>query len=55
MNDCLQETFQDLADKSGKFVVEFNREAHYRPMVVALPKSHSTPETKKALSEMQLL
>lgn len=55
MNILLQETLQDLADKSGKFVVEFSRENYYRPLVVALPKLQDNSETKTKLTSMQLM
>ena len=34
-----QETFQDVADRTGKFVVEYRRECLLRPVVVAVPSS----------------
>lgn len=55
INIFLQETLQDLADKSGKFVVEYSRESFNRPLVVALPKSLNTPGTKEKLADMQLI
>lgn len=51
----LQETLQSLADKSGKFVVEYTRENFYRPLVVALPKFKDTPDIKSKLTAMQLI
>lgn len=51
----MQETHQELADKSKKFVVEFRRECDYRPVVVAVPKSMNTPEVTSKLEAMKVL
>ena len=32
-----QESFQELADRTGQFVVEYRRECLERPVVVAVP------------------
>ena len=41
----LQETYQDLADNSGQFVVEYRRECVLRPVVVAVLQEKKSPET----------
>ncbi len=51
-----QESHQELADRTGLFLVEYRRECHNRPVVVAVPKSKSNDrKTTELLHELQLL
>lgn len=51
-----QETHQDLADRTGLFLVEYRRENDHRPVIVAVPKSKSGDrEFMENLHRMQLL
>ena len=45
---CLQESFQELADRTGRFVVEYRRECLDRPVVVAMP---TTTESGRGQAE----
>lgn len=49
-----QETYQSLADKSGKFVVEFREENGMRPLVVGIPDKKRNVAVPW-LKELQLL
>lgn len=50
-----QESFQDLADRMGQFVVEYRREALDRPVVVAVPSSLAGEEVWQELRDIQLV
>ena len=50
-----QETHQSLADKTGKFLVEYRRECGYRPVVIAVPKSKDDTVIAKTLQSLQLV
>ena len=49
-----QETHQDLANQSGKFVVEMRPECGYRPVVVAVP-DHLKDKSLPMLEKLQLI
>jgi small subunit ribosomal protein S5 len=49
-----QQTYEQLAEKSNKFVVEFREEEGMRPKVVAIP-SKLKKETIPWINELQLL
>ena len=50
----LQETHQDLADRTGKFLVEFRHETNMRPVVVAIPQDKKNIAIS-LLKELQML
>jgi small subunit ribosomal protein S5 len=47
-----QESFQELANRTGKFVVEYRRESLDRPVVVAVPTSQQ--DVWQELADLQL-
>lgn len=50
-----QQTHQSLADESKLFLVEYRREANYRPVVVAVPKPQQSEQTIQMLKSLQML
>ena len=50
-----QQVYQTVSDESERFLVENRRECYNRPIVMALPKSEDTDETRDYLEKKQLL
>ena len=56
----MQESFQDLADRTGQYVVEYRRECLDRPVVVAMPTTQGSSgrgqeEAWQELRDLQLV
>ena len=50
-----QQMYQSVSDESERFLVENRRECYNRPIVMALPKSEDTEETRNYLQKKQML
>ena len=53
----IQESFQQLADRTGQFVVEYRRECLDRPVVVAVPTASQGEQQDiwRELRELQMV
>ena len=50
-----QQMYQTVSDESDRFLVETRRECYDRPVIMAIPKSKDTEETREYLQKKQLL